>query len=66
MEILRYTYRDLHSYAARMRSLREDFEKLKFAKDEKEVDEMLEKYEQFIEYTFHVTPWVRNIFIKIF
>jgi hypothetical protein len=42
-----------------MRSLREDFEKLKTANTEKEVNDMLEKYEQFIEYTFNIIPWVR-------
>lgn len=44
-----------------MRELREDFEKLKNAKDEKEVDATLEKYERFIEYTYKVGPWTRNM-----
>lgn len=51
---------DLHSYAARMRELREDFDKIKTAKSEKEVDDMLEKYEQFIEYTYKVGPWTHD------
>ena len=55
-----YNLADLHSYAERRRELREDFEKLKSAKNDEEVDQMLEKYELFIEYTFRAGPWNRN------
>jgi hypothetical protein len=58
--MLSYQSCDLHTYAARMRNLREDFESLKNAKSEKEVEDMLEKYEQFIEYTYKVGPWTRK------
>ena len=51
---------DLHSYAAQMRQLRNDFEKLKTAKDENEVNATLEKYERFVEYTYKVGPWTRK------
>ncbi len=60
MEINKYLYRDLHSYSDKMRTLKEDFASLKNAKCETEVDAMLEKYEQFMEYSFHVSPWVRK------
>ncbi len=52
---------DIHSYAHKMQELRKDFEKMKTAKSETEVDEHLEKYEQFIEFTYTEIPWTRNI-----
>jgi hypothetical protein len=51
---------DIHSYSTKMRELRHDFEKLKTANDEKEVDNIIEKYERFMELTYKVTPWTRN------
>ena len=56
-----YQSTDLHTYASKMRELKTDFEKLKNVKTEKEVDDVLEKYEQFIEYTYKVNPWNRKI-----
>ncbi len=58
--MLGYQSSELHSYASKMRTIREDFENLKQTKTEKEVDELLEKYEQFIEFTYQVSPWTRN------
>jgi hypothetical protein len=55
-----YQSSNIHSYADKMRTLREDFNRLKEAKTEKEVDSMLEKYEQFIEYSYQVNPWSRK------
>jgi hypothetical protein len=52
---------DIHSYAAKKRLIREDFEKLKNANDEKVVNDTLEKYEFYIENTYSVTP----LFCKI-
>jgi hypothetical protein len=60
MEMLEFQASDVHSYASKMKVLREDFEKLKTAKTEGEVASMLEKYEQFIEFTYQVTPYVRK------
>ena len=60
-EMLCYQSNDIHTFATKMRELREDFERLKTVKDEKEVDATLEKYERFIEYTYKVGPWTRNM-----
>ena len=51
---------DIHSYAAKKRKVREDFEKLKNSNDEKFVNDTLEKYEFFIERRFSVTPLFCN------
>jgi|LauGreDrversion4_2_1035121.scaffolds.fasta_scaffold1135981_2 hypothetical protein len=58
--MLAFQSSDIHSYAAKMRELRSDFDKLKTAKSEKEVDQMIEKYERFIELTYKANPWTRN------
>jgi hypothetical protein len=55
---------DIHSFTHKMQELRKDFENLKTAKTEKEVDDLLEKYEQFIEFTYTEIPWTRKIFSK--
>lgn len=47
---------DIHSYAFNSRKLREEFEKLKSAKDVKQVDSILEQYELFMEHTYLVNP----------
>jgi hypothetical protein len=62
IEIQGHQSADLHSYAERMREMRKDFDKLKHAKTEKEVDETLEKYEQFIEFTYSASVWTRKNF----
>ena len=51
---------DIHSFAHKMQELRKDFEKMKLAKTEAEVDNLLEKYEQFIEFTYTEIPWTRK------
>jgi len=51
---------DIHSFAHKMQELRKDFEKMKSAKSEAEVDNLLEKYEQFIEFTYTEVPWTRK------
>lgn len=63
MEMLEFQAADIHSYAGKMRNLRADFEKLKYAKTEEEVADMLERYEQFMEFTYQVTPYVRKQFL---
>jgi hypothetical protein len=52
---------DLHTYAAKKRKIREDFEKLKNCNDENAVNDTLEKYEFYIERTYTVNP----LFCKI-
>jgi hypothetical protein len=52
---------DIHSYAAKKRKIREDFEALKNPKDEKAINDTLEKYEFYIERTYTVNP----LFCKI-
>jgi hypothetical protein len=47
---------DLHSYAFKKRQVREDFEKLKTADSEQQVNDTLEKYEFFIERKYTVNP----------
>lgn len=47
---------DIHSYAAKKRLIRADFEKLKNVEDEKAVNDTLEKYEFYIERTYSVNP----------
>ena len=51
---------DIHSFAHKMQELRKDFEKMKSAKSEGEVENLLEKYEQFIEFTYTEIPWTRK------
>ena len=51
---------DIHSFAHKMQELRKDFEKMKSAKSEAEVESLLEKYEQFIEFTYTEVPWTRK------
>jgi hypothetical protein len=51
---------DVHSFAHKMQELRKDFHKLKTANSEKEVNDLLEKYEQFIEFTYTEVPWTRK------
>jgi len=53
---------DVHSFAHKMQELRKDFQKLKTANSDKEVNDLLEKYEQFIEFTYTEVPWTRKIF----
>ena len=57
MELEFHNFRsvDVHSYAYKRRKIREDFEKLKNAEIEK-VDNTLEKYEFFMEYTYQINP----------
>jgi hypothetical protein len=53
---------NLHTYVHKIRKLREDFEKLKNpTMTEKDVDEILEKYEYFMEWTYTMIPWTRMI-----
>jgi len=57
MELEFHNFRsvDVHSYAHKRRKIREEFEKLKNAEIEK-VDNTLEKYEFFMEYTYQINP----------
>jgi hypothetical protein len=58
---------DLHTYADKSRKIREDFEKLKNAKDNEEVENMLEKYEFFMERTYLINPLnCKKMLIKFF
>lgn len=53
-------YSDITGYAKGLREIREDFEKLKFAKTDKDVTDMLDKYEDFNEENFDVNAFFRD------
>lgn len=63
MEIFGRKSGKLHAYCDNLRQLKEDFLKLKTAKSEKEVDEILEKYEYFMELNFTFNPWNRKSYL---
>lgn len=60
LEVNEFHYRDFHSYANGCREVRKDFETLKQAKSIKEVEDMQDKYEGFIEETYQVFPLNRD------
>lgn len=51
---------DLHAYAEGCKDVRKDFETLKSAKTAKQVEELVDKYEYFIESTYQTTPVFRD------
>jgi hypothetical protein len=51
---------DIHGYARGCKEVRDDFEKLKKATNEKEVTDMMDKYEYFIETTYETVPVIRD------
>jgi len=51
---------DVAGYAEGIKSIREDFEKLKNAKSVNEVEDVQDKYEDFIEKTYQPMPLVRD------
>lgn len=66
MEMIDVRSNDLHTYVEKRRQLKEDFAKLRNAKAEEEVNNMLEKYEFFMENTYTPGPLTRiNIFLKL-
>lgn len=60
LEITGFKENDLHSYAEGCREVRLEFEALKNAKTMKEVENLQEKFENFIEDTYQVSPYVRD------
>ena len=60
LEITGFRQRDIESYANGCREIRADFEKLKTAKSTEEIEDMQEKYENYIESTYQVTPYFRD------
>jgi len=59
-EIMGVRAADLHGYASGCRDIRKDFEKLKEAKSQAEVEEVQDKYEYFIETTYQTVPIIRD------
>lgn len=53
---------DLHSYTKKCAAIREDFKKLKNVEDVKVIDEMLEKYEFYIENSYQINVYTRKKF----
>ena len=54
---------DLHSYTKTCSNIRTDFKNLINSKDEKEVNDMLEKYEFYIESSYKVNAYTRIYYI---
>lgn len=60
LEITGFKENDIQSYAEGCREVRQHFETLKTATTMKEVEDLQEKYENFIEDTYQVSPFIRD------
>ena len=60
LEITGFKENDVRSYAEGCSEIRKEFQAIKNAKSMKEVEDLQEKYENFIEETYQVSPFIRD------